>query len=330
MWRMQADGGPGSVNGALDPSFDADGVAVIDNGFDTASGVARQPDGKLIVSGTQQPPAKPFAAMVWRVTANGGPGAVNGALDPTFGTGGAASFDAGTGAAANALALQADRRIVAAGKTSVGQTLLAFRVLGDPFSVNVARAGTGAGTVQSSPAGIDCTGACSGAFDDGSRVTLTATAASGSTFAGWSGAGCGGTDVCGLTMNADQTVTATFNAVPATSNAVPVAKTHFVLRASRLSMKRFGHRARIVSAIISGLPRRTRLSGALVVGRTTLARARATAGATGRARLVFRFSRRARNRLRSPKLKAVTLKVTATPPGDTASRASKRIRLKPS
>ncbi len=328
-WRLNADGGPGAVNGAQDPSFDTDGLAVIDGGaFETAIDVTRQPDGKLLVAGSQQLGASPAAATLWRLSPNGGAGAVNGALDSSFGSGGAARFDPGGGTEGSAVALQADRRIVVAGKLATGadHKLLAFRVFGDPFAVSVAKAGTGSGSVRSAPGGIDCAAPCSGAFDDGLRVTLSATPASGSTFAGWSGAGCGGTDACGLTMNADQTVTATFNAVPTTST---VAKTHFVLRASRLSMRRFGHRARIVSAIISGLPRRTRLSGALVVGRTTLARAKATAGATGRARLVFRFSRRARKRLRSPKLKAVTLKVTATPPGDTASKASKRIRLKP-
>jgi Divergent InlB B-repeat domain len=41
-------------------------------------------------------------------------------------------------------------------------------------------------------------------------VTLTAAAASGSTFAGWSGA-CTGTGSCTVTMNAAQSVTATFN-----------------------------------------------------------------------------------------------------------------------
>jgi poly(3-hydroxybutyrate) depolymerase len=41
-------------------------------------------------------------------------------------------------------------------------------------------------------------------------VTLTASAASGSTFAGWSGA-CSGTGSCTVNMNANQTVTTTFN-----------------------------------------------------------------------------------------------------------------------
>jgi hypothetical protein len=45
-------------------------------------------------------------------------------------------------------------------------------------------------------------------------VTLTATANSGSTFAGWQGGGCSGTGTCMITLIADTTVTATFNTVP--------------------------------------------------------------------------------------------------------------------
>src|SRR5205807_2035637 len=41
-------------------------------------------------------------------------------------------------------------------------------------------------------------------------VTLTATPAAGSTFAGWSGAACPGTGACSLSMTANQLVTATF------------------------------------------------------------------------------------------------------------------------
>jgi hypothetical protein len=48
---------------------------------------------------------------------------------------------------------------------------------------------------------------------EGATVTLTASAASGSTFAGWSG-GCSGAGSCVVTLNADTTVTATFNANP--------------------------------------------------------------------------------------------------------------------
>jgi hypothetical protein len=42
-------------------------------------------------------------------------------------------------------------------------------------------------------------------------VTLSATAATGRTFAGWSGAGCSGTGTCVVTMDAAKDVTATFS-----------------------------------------------------------------------------------------------------------------------
>src|SRR5207247_6685833 len=72
-------------------------------------------------------------------------------------------------------------------------------------------AGTGSGTVTSAPAGINCGATCSASFASGTVVTLTATPAAGSTFSGWSGAGCSGTGACVLTLSAATTVTATFS-----------------------------------------------------------------------------------------------------------------------
>jgi hypothetical protein len=78
-----------------------------------------------------------------------------------------------------------------------------------PLSVN--KAGTGSGTVTSSPAGINCGSTCSASYDSGTVVTLTAGAAAGSTFGGWNGGGCSGTGVvCSVSVNAATTVTATF------------------------------------------------------------------------------------------------------------------------
>ena len=78
--------------------------------------------------------------------------------------------------------------------------------------VNVTRAGSGTGTVTSSPAGINCGNACTASFAPGTNITLTATPAAGSAFAGWSGAVCSGTnDTCTFTISTVPTVTATFN-----------------------------------------------------------------------------------------------------------------------
>jgi List-Bact-rpt repeat protein len=80
------------------------------------------------------------------------------------------------------------------------------------FTLTTVKAGTGLGTVSSSPAGIDCGTTCSYTYLSGKVVTLTATPSSGSTFSGWSGSGCIGTDPCTSAGNGSVTVTATFAA----------------------------------------------------------------------------------------------------------------------
>jgi hypothetical protein len=75
-------------------------------------------------------------------------------------------------------------------------------------TLTVTKAGTGSGSVT-------CNGvACVSSYAEGTEVTLAASAASGSTFAGWSGGGCSGTGSCKVTIEADTAVTATFNANP--------------------------------------------------------------------------------------------------------------------
>jgi len=78
------------------------------------------------------------------------------------------------------------------------------------FSLSVSETGSGIGTVASSPPGISCAPACVAAFPGATVVALSATPASGSVFAGWSGAGCSGTGGCTVTLNQAQAVNATF------------------------------------------------------------------------------------------------------------------------
>jgi YVTN family beta-propeller protein len=82
--------------------------------------------------------------------------------------------------------------------------------------LSVAVGGSGSGAVTSNPSGINCPGACSAGYAQGSQVVLTAAPASGSTFAGWNGAGCSGTSLCTVTMSAAENVSATFTAVTET------------------------------------------------------------------------------------------------------------------
>jgi P2-related tail formation protein len=82
---------------------------------------------------------------------------------------------------------------------------------GDTFTLQVAKNGTGSGTVTSSPSGISCGTVCSKSFSKGTTVTLSAAPSSGSIFAGWSGGGCTGTGACTVKIGNNTTVTATFN-----------------------------------------------------------------------------------------------------------------------
>jgi hypothetical protein len=84
------------------------------------------------------------------------------------------------------------------------------------YTLSLARAGNGSGTVTSAQAGIDCGAACSNAYPNGSIVSLIANPAQGSAFAGWSGGGCSGTGACIVTLTGDTAVTATFTLIPET------------------------------------------------------------------------------------------------------------------
>lgn len=77
------------------------------------------------------------------------------------------------------------------------------------FPLSILKTGTGAGTVTSSPTGIDCGGDCSETYLMNTVVTLTATPDVNSNFTGWSG-GCTGTGNCTVTLDAAKSVTATF------------------------------------------------------------------------------------------------------------------------
>jgi uncharacterized repeat protein (TIGR01451 family) len=88
------------------------------------------------------------------------------------------------------------------------------------FTLSVTEIGTGNGTVTDGQGLISCTttagassGSCSASYPSGTGVTLTATPAGTSTFAGYSGA-CTGTGACNISMTTNQAVTASFAPPP--------------------------------------------------------------------------------------------------------------------
>lgn len=72
--------------------------------------------------------------------------------------------------------------------------------------------GGGLGTVTSQPVGIDCGNDCDEAYPQGTSVTLTASADTGSVFAGWRGACSANAPTCVVSINMNRSVTATFEA----------------------------------------------------------------------------------------------------------------------
>lgn len=82
------------------------------------------------------------------------------------------------------------------------------------YPLSVTKEGTGSGTVTSAPAGIDCGATCSASFALSSRVTLTATPASGSSFSGWGGSCSGQAATCTVTVIGARNATASFAADP--------------------------------------------------------------------------------------------------------------------
>lgn len=90
------------------------------------------------------------------------------------------------------------------------------------YMLFVSPAGNGSGVVTSTPAGISCGATCSKSFAAGTSVSLTAVAASGSTFSGWSGACSGSSATTQIVINATSTCTATYATTAAPTGAAPV------------------------------------------------------------------------------------------------------------
>jgi hypothetical protein len=97
-------------------------------------------------------------------------------------------------------------------------TMSALREVDAEFALerhqlSISKAGSGSGSVSSTPAAIACGATCSASFDHGTEVTLSPAPAGGSSFVKWTGA-CTGSGTCKVTMSAARSVGAEFALIP--------------------------------------------------------------------------------------------------------------------
>ena len=105
------------ANGALDTSFDGDGRKLFSWGaIGRVTAVVVAPNGKLLLAGFSGPEGGDI--KVARLSANG-------AFDTTFGAGGIATVDFGATEFGEAMARQADGRILVAGRSSPSGAVVA-------------------------------------------------------------------------------------------------------------------------------------------------------------------------------------------------------------
>lgn len=91
---------------------------------------------------------------------------------------------------------------------------------GSTHTLTTSLSGPGAGSVSGS--GISCPQTCVRTYPDMTMVALSAVAAPGSAFAGWTGGGCQGTGACTVSVSADIHLTATFILLPPALSALTV------------------------------------------------------------------------------------------------------------
>jgi uncharacterized delta-60 repeat protein len=214
-------------DGSLDSSFGADGQVATDVWAGDASSVALQADGDIVAAGPGSldsgPNAAPYQFALIRYRANG-------SLDTGFGRCGRVMTRIGSGnfpgAGADALAIQPDGKMVAAGFSFDGTSyrFALARYLGGSAQgscdwLTLTVLGDGSGEVFSDPSGLDCKATCAVPFPAGSSVTLTQVVDYASAFSGWGG-DCSGSGTCTLTIDRDRSVTATFSALCLVPNVV--------------------------------------------------------------------------------------------------------------
>ena len=213
-----------TASGGLDSTFSGDGILnPIDLGGPCAIPVAAEIDGagRILLAGSA---ASGFG--VARLEPDGDP-------DTTFAPGGVTTAAPDDYVPAAGMAVAPDGRIVVAG---VARALDSYPALTGSDDIAVARfvgtapaskralsvrkVGTGGGTVTGT--GIQCGTDCDELLPQGTQVTLTANAASGSTFAGWSSCDSVAGAQCTVTLAESREVHPTFDRNPVPKRTLTV------------------------------------------------------------------------------------------------------------
>ena len=113
---------------------------------------------------------------------------------------------------------------------------------------------------------------------------------------------------------------------PAGASGTPKAK-HFRLSKSRVKIGAVKRSAKSIKVTISGLPKGTKVALG-VKGSKALAKGRATAPKSGTVTIKLKLGAKARKALKAKGLRRLTFTVKVTPPGDTPSSATVRVKLR--
>lgn len=205
MARLNSDG---TLDAAFDPNFNQ-----------TVHRVEVQSDGKILVGGEFTSVGGAARSYLVRLDTNGVP---DGGFIPVL-----------NGIVYTTMLLSDGKVMAGGGFASAGGSGYAYlaRFYGGIYTVSVTAPANG--SVSSSPAGIVCGATCSAEII-GSQVTLTATPASGYSFAGWGGDCAGSANPLALAPIADIVCTATFDAAgpaPVPPPAPPAPPPAFVTTA---------------------------------------------------------------------------------------------------
>lgn len=113
---------------------------------------------------------------------------------------------------------------------------------------------------------------------------------------------------------------------PAGSPGAPKAR-HFRISKSRVKVSRVRRSAKSIKVTVTGLPKGTRVALG-VKGSKALAEGRATAPKSGTVTVRAKLGRKARRALASKRLKRLTFTVKVTPPRDTPSSVTLKVKLR--